>query len=118
MSAAIAGKFGCVRTIDYHGNDVLAAYRPVGVGFAGWGLIAKIDSAEAYRPVDRLRWLLLGLGGAALVLGLGASNAIARRFARPIRRLAKTSSAVAAGDLNVRSEVTGVGRDRRVEHGI
>ena len=90
MSDAIAGRFGCKRTIDYHGKDVLAAYRPVGFGFTGWGLIAKIDSAEAYRPVDRLRWLLLGLGGAALVLGLGASNAIARRFARPIRRLART----------------------------
>jgi two-component system, NtrC family, sensor kinase len=107
MSDAIAGRFGCVPTVDYHGKDVLAAYRPVGSAFSGWGLVAKIDSAEAHRPVDRLRWLLLGLGGAALALGLGASNAIARRFARPIRRLAKTSSAVAAGDLNVRSEVTG-----------
>ena len=58
----------------------MAAYRPVGLRFSGWGLVAKIDSAEAYRPVDRLRWLLLGLGGAALALGLGASNAIARRF--------------------------------------
>ena len=107
MSDAIAGKFGCVRTIDYHGNDVLAAFRPIGHGFPGWGLVAKIERAEAYRPVDRLRWLLLGLGGGAMALGLGASNAIARRFARPIRRLARTSSAVAAGDLSVRSEVTG-----------
>jgi two-component system, NtrC family, sensor kinase len=107
MRDAIAGRFGCMRTIDYHGKDVVAAFRPVGFGFTGWGLIAKIDFAEAYRPVDRLRWLLLGLGGAALVLGLAASNAIARRFAEPIRRLARTSSAVAAGDLNVRSEVSG-----------
>ncbi len=82
------------------------AYRPVGSKYPGWGLIAKIDSAEAYAPVRRLRGLLLALGGVALALGLGASNAIARRFARPIRRLAKTSAAVAAGDLCVRSEVT------------
>ena len=66
MSAAIAGKFGCVRTVDYQQTDVVAAYRPVGLGFSGWGLVAKIDSAEAYQPVDRLRWLLLGLGGVAL----------------------------------------------------
>ena len=38
-------------------------------------------------------------------MGLGASNAIARRFARPIRHLARTSAAVAAGDLNARSRV-------------
>jgi PAS domain S-box-containing protein len=107
LAAAIAGQFGFKRTLDYRSRDVLVAYRPVGVGFDGWGLIAKIDSTEAYGPVHRLRWVLLGLGGAALALGLGASNAIARRFARPIRRLARTSAAVAAGDLSVRSEVTG-----------
>ena len=55
LSAAIAGQFGFMRTIDYRGQDVLVAYRPVGSGFPGWGLIAKIDSAEAYGPVDRLR---------------------------------------------------------------
>jgi two-component system NtrC family sensor kinase len=106
LSAAIAGQFGFMRTVDYQARDVLVAYRPIGLGFAGWGLVAKIDSAEAYAPVAQLRGLLLGLGGASLALGLGAANAIARRVARPIRRLAKTSSAVAAGDLSVRSEVT------------
>jgi len=106
LAAAIAGRFGFTRTIDYRGQDVLVAYRPVGFGHTGWGLIAKIDSAEAYGPVDQLRWVLLGLGGAALAFGLGASNAIARQFARPIRRLARTSAAVAAGDLSARSEVT------------
>ena len=84
---------------------MLVAYRPLGIGYPNWGLIAKVDTAEAYEPVARLRRLLLALGGGLLVLGLGASNAIARRFARPIRRLARTSAAVAAGDLTVRSEV-------------
>ena len=105
LSAAIEGRFGFVRTTDYRGEDVLVAYRPVGEMFPGWGLIAKIDTAEAYAPVTRLRGLLLALGGGRSLLGLGASNAIARRFARPIRRLARTSAAVAAGDLSVRSEV-------------
>jgi hypothetical protein len=89
LRAAIAGQFGFTRTVDYRGRNVLVAYRPVGLGYTGWGLIAKLDSAEAYGPVSRLRWLLLALGGAALALGLGASNAIARRFAQPIRRLAR-----------------------------
>ena len=105
MDAAIAGEFQFRRTTDYRGRDVLVAYRPLGTPYPGWGLIAKIDSAEAYRPVRRLRWLLLGLGGGLLLLGLAASNAIARRFARPIRRLARISAAVTAGDLNARSRV-------------
>jgi PAS domain S-box-containing protein len=106
LQAAIGGRFGSMRTTDYRGEDVLAAYRPVGTWPRAWGLIAKMDSSEAEEPVGRLRSWLLALGGATLALGLGASSAIARRFARPIRRLAATSAALAAGNLSVRSEVT------------
>jgi PAS domain S-box-containing protein len=106
LAAAGAGEFGFRRTRDHRGVDVLVAYMPVGAPFPGWGLIAKVDTAEAYAPVRRLRWLLLALGGMALVMGLAASNVIARRFARPIRRLARTAAAVAAGDLSVRSQVS------------
>jgi signal transduction histidine kinase len=105
LAEAADGKLGFTSARDYRGENVLVDFRPISGKYPGWGLVAKIDTAEAYRPVRDLRGLLLSLGGAALALGLAASNAIARRFARPIRRLAKTSSAVAAGDLSVRSEV-------------
>ena len=95
------------RTTDYQGKDVLVAFRPVGRGFDDWGLIAKIDTAEAHAPVRRLRWLLTGARGELhWCWGWVRPMSIARRFARPIRRLARTSAAVAAGDLSVRSEVT------------
>jgi PAS domain S-box-containing protein len=106
LAAASAGRVGFERTKDYRGKDVLVAFRPVGLNYEGWGLVAKIESAEAELPVRRLRSLLLTLGGVALLLGLVASNLIARRFSRPIRRLARTSAAVAAGDLTVRSDLT------------
>jgi PAS domain S-box-containing protein len=105
LNAAISGEFDFAPTTDYRGRDVLVAYRPLGMGYPNWGLIAKLDTDEAYEPVSRLRGLLLAIGGGLLVLGLGASNAIARRVARPIKRLARTAGAVAAGDLTVRSEV-------------
>jgi PAS domain S-box-containing protein len=105
LEAAINGEYGSKRSSDYRGEDVFVAYRPVGRGLIGWGLIAKIDEREAHAPVRQLQWLLSILGAIALVLGLGASNFIARRFASPIRRLANTTSAVAGGDLSVRSKV-------------
>ena len=91
LAAATRGEFGQEQTTDYRGQDVLVDYRPVGRGFNGWGLIAKIDTSEAHAPVRELQWMLSALGGAALVLGFGASNWIARRFASPIRQLAKSS---------------------------
>ncbi len=44
LASANNGEFGSSRTSDYRGEDVLVAYRPVGRGFTGWGLIAKIDT--------------------------------------------------------------------------
>jgi signal transduction histidine kinase/PAS domain-containing protein len=106
LRAAIGGRFGSTRTTDYRGEDVLLAYRPIGTGPGAWGLVAKMDTSEAYEPVRRLRFWLLALGALTLALGLAASSVIARRFARPIRQLASTSAALAAGDLSVRSEVS------------
>ncbi len=106
LALAASGQFGFVRTTDDRGRDVLVAYQPVGRSYPNWGLIAKIDSAEAYQPVGQLRAVLLVLGAVALSLGLLASNVIARQAARPVRRLARTAAAVAAGDLSARSAVT------------
>lgn len=50
--AAIAGKTGSGIIIDYNNNPVLSAYTPINVGDLTWGLLAEIDVAEAFVPVD------------------------------------------------------------------
>jgi hypothetical protein len=86
LREATAGSFDFGPTTDYRGRQVLVACRPVGKGYEGWGLVAKIDAVEAYGPVRRLRSQLLVLGGGIIVLCLGASYAMARRFARRHRQ--------------------------------
>ena len=49
---ALAGKSDFDVIVDYNGNPVLSAFTPVKVGEATWGLLAEIDIAEAYSPVD------------------------------------------------------------------
>jgi len=44
--------------------------------------VAKIDAAEAYAPVKRLRLVLVALEGLMLLVGLAASYVLARRFTR------------------------------------
>jgi hypothetical protein len=99
LGAAVTEQFGFGRTTDYRGKDVLVAFRPVGPNYPGWGLIAKIDTAEAYEPVYRLRQLLLVSGFVILVVGLvalalslAASNVIARRFTGRARLLGESGS--------------------------
>lgn len=103
MLAATRGGRGLTRVIDRFGDEALEAYRPVGYG--DWGMIVKIDVAEAHEPVARLRRLMAAVGGAILAAGLLASYLLARRHTRPIRRLAAAAEDVASGDLNMPIDV-------------
>ncbi|MDG3004579.1 ATP-binding protein [Paludisphaera mucosa] len=104
MNEAIAGRSGLMRTLDQDGREVLAAYQPL--GYADWGVVVKIDAAEVYAPVRRLRRLLAAIGGAILLAGLGASYVLARQQAKPIKRLAEAAEAVADGRLDTPIVVT------------
>ncbi len=97
VNRAVAGERGFMRVNDRLGHEVLAAFRPV--GYENWGLVAKMDVAEAYAPVNRLRRLMLAIGGLILSLGLAASYLIARQNTLPIRKLAATADAIARGQL-------------------
>lgn len=98
MMTATQGGRGLTRVVDRMDNEALEAYRPVGYG--DWGMVVKIDVAEAYAPVARLRRLMAAIGGAILAAGLGSSYLLARRHTRPLRRLAAAARDVAAGDLS------------------
>lgn len=50
--AALGGRSGAQVINDYNGHPVLSAYTPVKVGGFTWGLLAEIDVAEAFSPVD------------------------------------------------------------------
>ena len=106
MAEALRGHQGFMQTTDYRGIEVVAAYQPA--GYRGWGMVAQIDAAEAYAPVKRLRFVLLALEAAILLVGLAASSVLARRFTRPVIALAKTAAAVAAGNLETRVTVTSI----------
>jgi two-component system, NtrC family, sensor kinase len=67
MDAAIRGQKGFMRTHDRRGVEVLAAYGPV--GYLDWGMVAKIDEAEADQPILWLHRLFAGLFLALLALG-------------------------------------------------
>ena len=109
MARAISG----IRTDDvaetvYNGIDVLAHYQPIAYQppeFQPWGLVAKIDSAEAYQPVAQLGTVLVAMEGGLLVVGLVCAFWSARRLTRPIREMTEVATQVAKGDLSARVAV-------------
>lgn len=103
MDLAIEGQEGFVETVDYRGETVLAAFRPV--GYRDWGLTVKMDKSEAYEPIALLLKAVLPIQAAVLLLSLVACFVASRIFTRPILQMVRMASRVAAGDLNVRVDV-------------
>lgn len=98
LQLAINGQPGCGRAVDYRGVEVLAAWTRIpGVD---WGLVVKMDSAEADIPVLQLRKrMLIGIGITLLAIVIAAWVA-ARLLSRPIQELTRTTLALADGDLS------------------
>lgn len=96
-----------VRT-NYNGRDVLAVYKPIEIEEGGsnkWGLVAKIDTAEAYQPLQQLGLWLGTTGMVFLVLGASATAWGAITTFRPLRTLTKAALAVSSGQLDTRAPV-------------
>jgi PAS domain S-box-containing protein len=112
VEAALAGGSGAAITRDYRGVEVISAHAPVAVPGVRWGLIAKIDTAEALAPAVALRntvaisgvIIALIVGGLALLLG--------RSLTRPLGRLMDGMRRLGKGSLGHRVPV-----DRRDEVG-
>jgi methyl-accepting chemotaxis protein len=110
---ALAGESGQQVFTDYRGVSVLGVWSPISIAEATasrpeaqvWGLIAKIDAAEALAPVNQLAGALaLSIGLAVLVVGalavlVGARFAVG--FVTPILTLTSTATQVAAGDMTL-----------------
>jgi len=102
---ALAGKTGETQDIDYRGKRVLKSYQPIRIGKLEWGLVSKIDKAEALQGVRRLRDALLLLGAILIPLLTLMSLALARSFIQPIQRLMRATKQIIAGDSAVQVKV-------------
>jgi signal transduction histidine kinase len=94
---AALGETGSGITYDYHGMEVLAAWRYIPT--LRWGLVTKIDSYEAFAPVRQLKTVTIVAGLFMAVLGVCAAILVAGTVTRPVHELQKGTEAIAAGDL-------------------
>jgi class 3 adenylate cyclase len=102
---SLAGQTGEAEEVDYRGKRVLKSYQPIRIGNFEWGLVTKIDKAEALQGVYRLRDALLLLGAILIPLLTLMSLALARSFIQPIQRLMRATKQIIAGDSAVQVKV-------------
>lgn len=104
MELAAKGEEGFYENIkDYRGVPVLAVTRFIPK--LGLGFVAKLDRAEAFQGLRKIRNISL----LALVLALIALElvflTIQRSMLKPIQRLAETATKISEGDLSQRMAV-------------
>ena len=102
---SLAGQTGEMEEVDYRGKRVLKSFQPIRIGNFEWGLVAKIDEAEALQGVRRLRIALLLLGAILIPLLTLMSLRLADTFIRPIQRLIGATKQIIAGDSSVKVKV-------------
>jgi len=110
LQKAVQGETGTGLAPDYRGKDVVAAWRYL--PSLGWGLVAKIDAAEAFADLTRLRNLLLAILGLIFVVSGITALSLSRSVSVPLEKLAEGAAAVGGGNLDYK-----VGTSRRDEIG-
>ncbi|MEC4814345.1 MAG: methyl-accepting chemotaxis protein [Scytonema sp. PMC 1069.18] len=92
-------------------EEVLASFTTMsglkGVPEPGWTLGISLSTAQAYAPLQKLgQILLLGIGVAVLLVGIGAT-VLAQRATRPLLDATSAMKKMSQGKLNTRLDVRG-----------
>ncbi|MGD8566466.1 MAG: ATP-binding protein [Gammaproteobacteria bacterium] len=103
---ALAAKKALLTTAtDYRGKEVLAATNYISE--TGWGVVVKIDTAEAFKPINSLVKYIFVITLGIMFVVIGVSYTFARMISKPIVQLTKTAHAINEGDLSQRAVVRG-----------
>jgi len=98
IQEALNGNSGSGKSVDYRGQEVIAAWRFIPL--PGWGMVAKIDIAEAFEPVTTLRDFVLVLVVAVIVLSIFAAFIVAKSLSDPIQVLQQGVDEIGKGNLD------------------
>jgi len=96
--AAISGVDGVGQVVGNLGRNILASWGPLDIPGVKWGIVARIEAAEAFAPVYRLERDLFLVGGLALLSVMAIGAWLSRSLMGPLRELTAGVHRFASGD--------------------
>ncbi len=103
IQEAVKGRSGSGISIDYRDEEIIAAWRYV--PSMGWGLVAKIDTREAFALANCLTSLVIISVSIFALLSIIAALYFSERFTGPIIELTKKTKLISEGDLTSKLDV-------------
>jgi len=100
---AAGGETGIMETVDYRGEQVMAAYTHI--LRTGWGFVAKQDLSELYGPIAVMRTSFLIVLAVSFLAIYLAARFLSSSLVRPIGELAEALARLQRGDPEARSRV-------------
>ncbi|MEM8638714.1 MAG: adenylate/guanylate cyclase domain-containing protein [Cyanobacteria bacterium P01_G01_bin.54] len=97
---ALRGETGTRVVTDYRGVPVLSAYAPLEIEGLDWVILAEMDIAEAFRPLQDLQKSIFILTVLLILIVTGIANFAANVFVSPIKRLSAGANKVGEGQLD------------------
>ncbi len=98
---AIVGVSGTVIVNDYRGVEVLSSHGKLKMQGLEWGILAEIDSSEAFAPLYALQTYLIILTAIIILLIIGFSILVAQNFVNPIQTLINAGERIKQGERDV-----------------
>jgi len=98
MQEAVQGRQATGQTIDYRGKKVVAAWRYL--PSLEWGLVAKIDTEDAFADIINLRNLIFIILAIVFILAGIMAVSIALSIAGPIKKVAEGAKIIGSGNLD------------------
>jgi signal transduction histidine kinase len=98
IQEAVQGRQGAGRLIDYRGKQVIAAWRYI--PSLDWGMVAKIDTEDAFADVTNLRNVVIIILFIVFVLCSIIAFSLARSISAPIKTLSKGAEIIGSGNLD------------------
>jgi class 3 adenylate cyclase len=100
--AALSGLSGTGQIAGDRGKQTLASWGPLAIPGVKWGLVAKIETSEAFAPIRKLERDLMIVGGAALLVVIGIAAWLANALLGPLRELTDGVRRFATGSYDVK----------------
>lgn len=102
---SMTGQSGTIRCEDYRGVDILASYMPLDFFGYHWGIVAKMDTSEAFRSITYLQFFTITSFILLLFVILMVSIYFSNYLTKPIVSLTKNVKDISEGKLETHIDI-------------